>query len=143
MNALLFTLLAGLPAADADDAKKDLAKLQGNWTAVSIKYNGQEFAEKLKLKFVFKNDQVTIEGDDEVKKEYPKVTLKIDPSTTPHCLDLIVLAGVQKDAAMEGIYEIKGDELRICVKVFGKERPGEFASADGSSIALVVLKREK
>ena len=143
MNALLFATLAGLLAADADAAKKDLAKLQGSWSAVSIKYNGQEFGEKLKLKFVFKNDQVSIEGDDEVKKEYPKVTLKIDPSTAPACLDIIVLAGVQKDAAMEGIYELKGDELRICVKVFGKERPAEFASADGSSIALVVLKRDK
>jgi uncharacterized protein (TIGR03067 family) len=143
MNVLLISLLAGLLAVEDEAAKKDLAKFQGSWTAVSIKYNGQEFAEKLKLKFVFKNNQISIEGDDEVKKEYPKVTLKIDPSTKPPCLDILVLAGVQKDAAMEGIYELKGDELRICVKVLGKERPGEFASPDGSSIALLVLKRDK
>ena len=38
-------------------------------------------------------------------------------------------------------HHLKENELRICLKVFGKDRPAVFTSADGSSQALLVLKR--
>ena len=61
-------------------------------------------------------------------------------SNTKH---LVIAAGVQKDAVLEGIYQIKDDELTICAKVFGMERPTEFVSKEGSSTVLLVLKKEK
>jgi uncharacterized protein (TIGR03067 family) len=57
--------------------------------------------------------------------------------------DLTVSIGTQKDAKMEGIYEVKGDEFKLCVKVFGNDRPTTFDSPEGSSVALVVFKKEK
>ena len=101
------------------------------------------WAEKYKLKFVFKGDQASVEGNAAVKKEYAKISFKLDPSTTPGCVDMTIGAGVQKDAVIEGIYQLKDDELRICARVFGKDRPIEFSSPEGSSIVLLVLKREK
>jgi uncharacterized protein (TIGR03067 family) len=56
-------------------------------------------------------------------------------------MDITIAAGSQTDATMEGIYELKDDELRICAKVFGKDRPSEFAAPEGSSIVLLTLKR--
>jgi uncharacterized protein (TIGR03067 family) len=144
-NLLLAAVAWGLLAADdpKTDTKKELAKIQGTWTTTTLKYNGKDLTEKYKLTLVFKGDQVSVEGNDEVKMDYAKAAIKLDPSTSPRCLDIKVVGGNQKDADLEGIYEIKGDQLTLCVKVLGKERPTEFASPDGSSIALLVLKRQK
>jgi uncharacterized protein (TIGR03067 family) len=145
MKASLLLLLTAVPLLGADAAKeavkKDLDKLQGTWVPVSLKYNGEELG-NVKFKMVFKGDQATVEGNDEIRKEYAKITFKLDTETNPRCVDLIVTAGVQKDVVMEGIYEVKDGEIKMCVKVFGKDRPTEFASPEGSSIVLVVLKRE-
>jgi uncharacterized protein (TIGR03067 family) len=142
-NVLLAVAAWGLLAADAKDARKEQALLQGTWTTERLEYNGKDMSDKYKLTFVFKGDQITVGGNDEVKKEYAKVEFKLDPGTAPKCLDIKVLGGIQKDAALEGIYELKGDKLKICVKVQGKDRPDKFASPEGTGIALLVLQREK
>jgi uncharacterized protein (TIGR03067 family) len=116
----------------------------GAWTTASLTYNGKDFLEggKPRLRFVFKGGEAAIEGSDAVKKEYAKIKVKLDPATIPKSVDITVTGGVQLDAVIEGIYELKKDEIRICAKVFGNERPNEFASPAGSSIVLMVLKRE-
>lgn len=142
----LFCALAAVAvtsAADSDAAKEHLRGLQGSWVVEKLEYNGNDFTNKFKLTFTFKDNVASIEGNDEVKKEYVKLVFKLDPGTTPKCVDLTVAGGVQDGAAMEGIYDLKKDELRLCVKVFGNERPLEFKSSDGSSIALLTLKRDK
>jgi uncharacterized protein (TIGR03067 family) len=139
---LLLAVVAPLRAED-DKVKKDLKALEGTWNVESLEYNGKDIKDKYKLSFVFKGDQVTVEGDDKVKKEYATFKLKLDPTGMPKVMDLTVSGGVQKDAVLEGIYELKDDELKICVMVFGKDRPTEFKSPEGGSIALVTLKRQK
>lgn len=126
-----------------NQAKKDLDAIQGTWLVEGLLYNGKDFKDKFKFSFVVKGDVMSIEGDEAVVKEYPKLKLKLDPSTKPKCVDLKVAGGVQADATMEGIYEVKGDEFRLCIKVLGQDRPGEFKSTDGGSIALLTLKRQK
>jgi hypothetical protein len=42
---------------------------------------------------------------------------------------------------MLGIYELSGDELKICLADPGADRPKEFASAKGSKATYMVLKR--
>ncbi len=130
---------------DKDPAKKDLDALQGSWTSTVVTYNGKDFLAEGKspLRFVFKGNEATIEASEAVKKEYGKIKVKLDPTTMPRVIDITVSAGVQLDAVIEGIYELKKDELRICAKVFGNERPTEFASPAGSSIVLLVLKRSE
>lgn len=140
---LLVLTAPTLLADEADElAKKDLKKLEGVWTVSALAYNGKDDS-KFNLKFTFKGDEVVIEGNDAVKKEYAKLKLKLTPSVSPKQVDITVAGGQQLDAKIEGIYELKDDELKLCAKVFGLERPIEFASPDGSSIALLVLKREK
>jgi uncharacterized protein (TIGR03067 family) len=134
-----FSPLAGQP----NQPKKELDPFQGTWLIEELEYNGADFKNKVKISFVIKGDVMSIEGDGAVKKDYAKMTFKLDSSTTPKCLDLKVTDGGQLDVTMEGIYELKGDELRLCLKVFGQDRPTEFKSAEGSSIALLKLKRQK
>lgn len=128
-----------------DLVHKELGKLQGSWTTATVTYNGKEYFGEGKpgLRFIFKGDTADVEGNDRVKKEYAKLRFKLNPDSKPALVDLTVTLGVQAEAIMEGIYELKDDELKICVKVFGIDRPTAFAAPAGSSTALVVLKRDK
>jgi uncharacterized protein (TIGR03067 family) len=125
-------------------AQKDVEALQGKWDTAALTYNGKDFLAdgKRGFHFVFKGDEAAIEGNQAVKKEYTKIKVKLDPSATPKCIDITVTGGIQLNAVVEGIYELKADELKICARVFGNERPTEFTSPEGSSTVLLVLKRE-
>ena len=138
MLVVVFSLGAG---GTADSEKKEFAKLAGSWTLKELTYDGTDHS-KLKFKVVFKGNQGKVEGDASVTNEYAGIKFKLDPSTSPKKMDITIAAGSQTDATMQGIYELKDDELRICAKVFGTGRPKEFAAPDGSSSVLLVLKRE-
>jgi len=142
VTLLLSNLLGGVAPAD-EAARKELAALEGTWILQSLQFDGKDLTGDYKLSLVIKGETATVEGNDEVKMEYTRIGLKLDPSTMPKCLDLRVVGGTQKDSVLEGIYELKGDELKLCVKVLGKDRPGKFESPDGESIALVTFKRQK
>jgi uncharacterized protein (TIGR03067 family) len=129
-------------AAEADPSKKELTAFKGKWTMERLEFNGKDVTDRYKLAFEFKGDAVTIEGDSKVLKDYGKLRLKLHPDINPKGVDVTVTAGVQLDATLEGIYELKGDRLRLCVKVFGKDRPSEFEAPAGSSTALLTLKRQ-
>jgi uncharacterized protein (TIGR03067 family) len=147
MRKIALILLGGLLlAADAPKGavKKDLDKLKGAWKVASAEYDGQDVSNDgmTNFKLVFKGDKATIEGNDEVKKGYAKMTFKLDPSTKPKSVDIHITSGEQKDNVIEGIYELKGNEFKICAKLTGKERPTKFATAEGTSTVLVVFKRD-
>ncbi len=118
--ALLTVLLLG--AGDATDAKKETAKFQGTWNLSALSYDGEEH--KLKFKIVFKGNEGIVEDNDDVKREYAKIKFKLNPAAKPRTMDISVVSGSQTDATMEGIYELKDDELRICAKGL-RQRPAE------------------
>ena len=136
---VVVVLCLGTSAAQEAD-KKELGKLAGTWTLKELTFDGE--AHKLKFNVVFKGNEGRVEGNDSVESEYAKIKFKIDPTAKPQTMDITVASGSQTDATMEAIYEVKDDELRICAKVFGKGRPKDFASADGSSVVLLVLTRK-
>src|SRR5262245_16284978 len=146
--AVAMTVVAMTAADEVSDKaaiERELKKLEGIWNTTALTYNGKDFLANGKsgFNFVFKGNEAAIEGNDAVKKEYAKIRVKLDVTAKPKIMDITVAAGIQKDAVIEGIYELKDDELKICAKVFGNERPTEFSSPDGASIVLLVLKREK
>src|SRR5262245_7986842 len=143
MSTLGIVTACLLPLAADDAGKKELEKFQGTWVTKKLEYNGKDVTEKYGIRLVFKGDVGTVKGNDAVQKEYARLQVKLDPSTTPRCVDMKILGGVQKDAVIEGIYELKGGELKICAKVIGNERPTKFDSPAGQSIVLLVLERKK
>jgi uncharacterized protein (TIGR03067 family) len=142
---LAAALLAVAGDAPKDDAAhKELDQFQGDWTAVSLQYNGKTYPDVAgRLRLTFKDNTATVSGDEEVQKAYGRVSLHLDPKPSPKAVDVTVTAGAQEDAAFPGIYELKGDDLTLCVRVLGMERPREFAAPDGSGAAVLVLKRQK
>lgn len=132
-----------LIAAD-DTAKKDRERLQGSWETTTAVYDGRDLtADGIKLRFTFKGDIASLDGSEDVIKDYSKLSFKLDPAASPKGIDIKVTAGAQKDTVIEAIYELKGDELRVCAKMIGKERPTKFEAPEGSNNALLVLKRVK
>jgi uncharacterized protein (TIGR03067 family) len=144
----LLLLTAGLlvAAGDAqeDAIKKDRQALQGTWQLTVYEVDGNKPLPDDQLgiiKAIFDaSGKLTVQADGNTVVE--SVT-KIDPAKKPKTIDFTFTEGEQKGEMAQGIYELKGDTLRYCRAVPGKDRPTEFASKPGTGHVLAVYKREK
>ena len=145
--ALALIVLDSLVAVSAQDdaVKKELAGLAGEWRLVKGEANGEAANDYIieNLKCAIKGDRITFEGIKSLTDKFSELTIKIDGSTMPKCIDLKVQAGSLKGDVLEGVYECKGDELKLCLYVGKGNRPLEFKAEAGSDRVLFVLKREK
>jgi len=145
--AFALIILASFGAASAQDdaGKKELAALAGDWRLVKGEANGESANDYVieNLTCVIKGDRLTFGGIKPLTDKFSELTIKIDGSTMPKCIDLKVQAGSLKDDVLEGVYECKGDELKLCLSLVKGNRPLEFKAEGGSDRVLSVLKREK
>jgi uncharacterized protein (TIGR03067 family) len=139
----LMTLIATLSiAADNpkdDAAKKDLEKLKGTWVATSYVKDTKPAPEAdLKMmKLVIAGDQVSFTKGKDLRKS----TYKLDPTQKPKAVDIVMIDGPDKGNTLQGIYEISGDELKICLAILNKPRPKELAAKPET--ILETWKRDK
>jgi hypothetical protein len=59
----------------------------------------------------------------------------------PPTIDITPQAGRRAGATNKGIFEVKGDELKLCYDRMGGERPKKFDTS-GPTVILATLKRE-
>ncbi|MCX6875980.1 MAG: TIGR03067 domain-containing protein [Verrucomicrobia bacterium] len=134
--------LTPLPAKQADtsktDAKNDAEQIQGTWKFVSAEDSGRKTPdEAIKiLKWVITKDKITQKfGDKTTVFSYT-----LDLTKKPRCIDLT--EGIQKTNL--GIYELEGDNLKICIPEGRGGRSTAFESKpDSVNDILFILKREK
>ena len=109
----------GCPEGDAESspAAKDVEKLQGEWKVTHLLYNGKDMTEKFGLSFFFKGESATLEGDNAVLKEYPKLKFKLIPRRRRRSRTSPSSAAYTWRRSKEST-SLKGDELQICLKVF-------------------------
>lgn len=134
-------VLALQSVTKADDEGKE--SLQGVWAAQSMESDGKSApAEATKrMRFTFKGDKLFIKGnfDDDREEE---CVYKVDSRQSPKHLDFTP----PKDGkTVLGICEVKGDELKICLRHASSSdgRPIEFATKAGSKLVLIVFKKQK
>ena len=133
---------------------KDLELLQGTWNIDTMEWGGKSLPKELMngYKFVFAGNKLTWHGAIGMQSNGGKVTaidgtfpcdFKIDPGKVPKQID-ITLRLKKGDRTVLGIYEIKGDTLKVCyfASDTGK-RPAEFSTKDDRNIAYIVLTRAK
>jgi len=134
-------VLAGSLAAE-DGAKKEMAKLDGEWSMISGQASGQSLpAEAVKTgKRICKDGETTITISGKV---YFKAKVIIDQTKKPKAIDYEMTEGPTKGKSHLGIYELDGDTVKFCFAAPGKDRPTEFTAKEGSGNTLSVWKRDK
>ena len=133
---------APAPKEKPEPVKLELASLQGTWRRVGGERGGEKFAaedlKKAEAVWEIKGEQITWRNAE--NKDGFQTALKINPSKQPNEMDLgpIHINGKLQDNPLGnpwankgslGIYELKGDTLRVCYGSGGedgKQRPKEF-----------------
>jgi uncharacterized protein (TIGR03067 family) len=140
MWAVLSLLGVVLPTR-ADDAAKELEKLQGTWTVASVQDGGEERADEKskKVSIVIKGDVFSFKMEGQPKTLDMK--LKLDPSAKPKAVDLA--STIREGQVAHGIYALDGDELKICWSRNAKARPDGFKTKPGDDRMFFTLKRVK
>ena len=142
---VLFVALLALGLCHAGDGpKNEFAELEGTWTIVKMEIEGKSLLEKNeKWKLVIKDGKVTADGKNR-SQEALQLAKILDPGKKPKTVTL----PYEGKVTFYGIYEVKGDELRVCgdgvdtasEKNPEARRPKKFDSKEG---LLLVFKREK
>jgi uncharacterized protein (TIGR03067 family) len=137
--ATLAVMLSFAPFAWGGDAKDDT--LQGTWLPSSAELGGRPFPDEVRksMKLVIKDDKYTVT----VGKQVDEGTIKLMPSATPKAMDITGTKGPNTSKTILAIYERKGDKLRICYDLSGKNRPVEFLAEPGTQRFLVEYQRQK
>jgi uncharacterized protein (TIGR03067 family) len=132
------------PLATGDGNKEpldvDYAKLEGTWQVVSLEVDGKEIPKE-----TIKESRLIIKGKEFTMKEKIatyKGTFSIDSSKSPKTIDIKFTEGPEKGNTSLGIYELDGDDLKLCLTVTAKERPTEFTTKAKSGHGFELLKRE-
>jgi uncharacterized protein (TIGR03067 family) len=146
MKTLSFVaLVAGALLASAASigraAEADKDELQGVWAATSMEINGEPAPAKEveRTRFTFKGEKLLLRhSKDEGKEE--EGTFKTESKKSPRHLDITI-----KSKTLHGIYEVKGDELKVCYETGDKRenRPTKFATNKEEELVLIVFKRQK
>jgi uncharacterized protein (TIGR03067 family) len=139
-------VLTAVPLLGTDekqgDARKDHDALQGTWQVVALEQGGNKAPEEdLKrdsVRLVIKGDKLTFTAGGAAAGEG---TFKLDPEKK--AIDATVKRPDGKEEKSAGIYELKGDELRLFLAPGGEGRPTRFESKAGSRAALLTCKRVK
>jgi uncharacterized protein (TIGR03067 family) len=139
---LAFTAVMTVVAAGvrADGTSKELQRLQGIWAIESWQEGGKEQQaddQSKKVTFVVKDDTLTFKHEGQPKALVMR--LKLDPSANPKAVDLISTLGDRPQVA-KGIYERKGDELKLIWARNGQARPAEFETKRGDDRIFVTLR---
>jgi uncharacterized protein (TIGR03067 family) len=129
----------------AKDAPPDDQKLLiGTWLVVKVEVNNKEAPPEVTkdAKLVLTQDRFVVEGM-QGGTEKPTFAWKIDPAKNPRQLDLTAENGPYKGRVAKGVYELKMDELKLCLPNDPEvaDRPGSFTSA--GNLLLLHLKRAK
>ena len=128
--------------ANDEAIKKDRTQMTGTWRPIAYQKDGKKAPDEqlAKTRTIFSADgkiMVQREG-----KTIVQGTIMIDPAKKPKQSNGTFTDGELKGTTL-GIYEVDGDNMKICYAMPGKDRPTEFSSKPGSGHVLVFYKRAK
>jgi uncharacterized protein (TIGR03067 family) len=129
-------------AAAASDETGDRDSLQGKWQLVETVKKGktQKITDQSEdfFELVFKGDKITAR----YKIGAEQGGYKIDPNKSIKTIDILPSTGDEKGKTLKGIYELKADQLKLCMASGGPHRPESF-KAEGDKTVVYVLRRAK
>ncbi len=123
----------------AADKTDDTRSWQGTWNMVSCTWNGEP--QNGNVQWIVKGDQYTISIDHKSGQDPHKITLnssKKQIDVFHHDTPKGTWGG-----SFKGIYEIKGDTLKVCYDLKGQQYPKSFDAGKGSGQVVYQFTREK
>lgn len=127
-------------SAREEASRKELQKFQGTWSIESQELDGKPAkAEEIKTRTFFCGADVFV-----VRKGTEMLQLgiqKLDPSKSPKTINATISKGLYQGETMLGIYEIDGDNLKVCFDIEGQNRPSEFKTSAKEGRFLATYKR--
>ena len=137
---ILPTLLL-IAAKPADDAKKDLERLQGEWIMAALEIDGKPVPDEK-----IQDTTLTIKGDKYIvrsKDNKYEVTITLDPAKDPKAIDMAFPDGTDAAKIGKGIYKIDGDTFIVVrAQATDNERPTTFGTWPNSGCFMVTWKRK-
>ncbi len=139
--------IAITPPATGGGDKGPLKKLQGDWELTELRINGvsmpKDRTENALVTF-FDGNKMRIIPNTKVRSIPKNFMIKLGTNEMFSTIDMtIVDEGKYKDKVLKGIYELKGDKLKICSANNPEAlRPTEMTSPKGLNRALLVLTRK-
>jgi uncharacterized protein (TIGR03067 family) len=132
---------AGIASSAATGGAGKDDTLDGTWLPSSAELAGKQFPDEVRktIKLVVKGDKYTVT----VGKDVDQGTVKLNPAAKPKAMDITGSDGPNKGKTILAIYERKGDTLRVCYDLSGKNRPTEFKTEAGTQQFLVEYQRQK
>jgi uncharacterized protein (TIGR03067 family) len=153
--ALVVAVMAAgsVTAAGAEPkANDDLAALQGNWKPLQCEFEGtpQMTADVMKqVTVVFDKNEYYLYFKDKNRDGQPKalvlalLTVTLDPTTSPKSIHFEFKDGPLKGQKRHGIYELAGNQLKLCYGPADRPKPTEFKSPANSGYFLETWARQK
>lgn len=119
--------------------KTDLDLIQGVWNITSLEMEGQQMPGMVPGQAVLKvkGDRFTTSGMGAVYEG----TVVLGGSARLRQIDMTFDAGPEKGNINYGIYQLTGDNWKICVNTLGGARPASFKTKAGSGCATETLTR--
>lgn len=126
-------------------------RLQGQWQVTGLVIDGRDVSSATQPARALDGFKLVIEGSRFTyfmivngKEHQIDLDVATDVAKTPHVLDAKLLGGAFKGKVCQGIYELEGDTLRLCLPDKpGTKRPAKLESKPGSLTQLITLERMK
>ncbi len=140
LTLLLLVIVATGADAPQRPAEKELADLEGEWTAVSFEANGDSVSTaNAGWKIIVKGKMILV--------RFGAVSfdgkLVLDPASQPKQLDIIETKWGQSPVKMEvsGIYKLEQGRLTVCYRFGSQTHPSEFRTTIGTNTMIQVFKQ--
>ncbi len=127
---------------DAEMARIEGKRLQGDWTMVALEVDGKKAnANQTKTWLLVVEGNKYNPGSGSESIEY---TFRIDPTRVPKAIDLTPVDGPHEGRVFRAVYALEGDLLTVCRPLDpSADRPAGLTARRGSGMTRVVWKRKK
>ena len=127
------------PAMIQEAIRLDQQRLQGTWKVISADVGGRSAGLKQNVRWIIAGSKIVMELGERREGKF-----SLDASKSPRRIDIVAMAsdGKQKADSLLGVYELSGDELRVCLDSGDEPRPASLRSSQDTNQVSLVLQRE-
>src|SRR5262245_1049424 len=114
--ALAILLLSALGAGgDSEEARAEKKHLQGTWRVIGAEQKGEVAQHKdlQEMEIIFSGDSIVVREGKTVQERF---IFKLDVTQTPKAIDFTYTEGKKKGRTDRGIYQLSGNDLKICIQ---------------------------